>query len=99
MNATLTVLEGCAGSHQGIGWETFTDAVIKKISDEKEHVVFILWGKYAQSKQKLIDFEKHLILAAPHPSPLSAYAGFFGSKPFSTTNTYLKAHGKAPIAW
>ncbi len=99
LNATLTVLEGRAGSHQGIGWETFTDAVIKKISDEKEHVVFILWGKYAQSKQKLIDSEKHLILTAPHPSPLSAYAGFFGSKPFSKTNAYLEAHGKTPIAW
>jgi uracil-DNA glycosylase len=99
LNATLTVLEGRAGSHQGLGWETFTDAVIKKISDEKEHVVFILWGRYAQSKSGLIDENKHCVLKAPHPSPLSAYAGFFGSKPFSKTNEYLKAHGKTHIAW
>jgi uracil-DNA glycosylase len=99
LNATLTVLEGRAGSHQGLGWETFTDAVIKKISDEKEHVVFILWGRYAQSKSPLIDTAKHLILASAHPSPLSAHAGFFGSKPFSKTNAYLIAHGKTPIVW
>lgn len=99
LNATLTVLEGRAGSHQGLGWERFTDAVIKKVSEEKEHVVFILWGRYAQSKSALIDPQKHLILKAPHPSPLSAHAGFFGSKPFSQTNEYLKAHGKTPIEW
>jgi uracil-DNA glycosylase len=99
LNATLTVLEGRAGSHQGLGWETFTDAVIKKVSDEKENIVFILWGRYAQSKSALIDSTKHLILKAPHPSPLSAHAGFFGSKPFSQTNDYLKAHGKTPIDW
>jgi len=99
LNATLTVREGAAGSHQGLGWETFTDAVIKKISDEKEHVVFLLWGRYAQSKSVLIDQKKHCVLEAPHPSPLSAYAGFFGSKHFSKTNEYLKAHGKTPIEW
>lgn len=99
LNATLTVQEGMAGSHQGLGWETFTDVVIKKVSDEKEHVVFLLWGRYAQSKAALIDQEKHLVLQAPHPSPLSAHAGFFGSKHFSKTNDYLKAHGKTPIEW
>ena len=99
LNTTLTVQEGMAGSHQGLGWETFTDAVIKKISDEKEQVVFLLWGRYAQGKAALIDQEKHLVLQAPHPSPLSAYAGFFGSKHFSKTNEYLKVHGKTPIEW
>ncbi len=99
LNATLTVLEGKAGSHQGLGWETFTDAVIRKISDQREHIVFILWGRYAQSKSTLIDEGKHCVLKAPHPSPLSAYAGFFGSKPFSKTNEYLKTHGKTHIAW
>lgn len=99
LNATLTVREGQAGSHQDIGWETFTDAIIKKISDEKKGVVFILWGRYAQSKEGLIDATKNLILKAPHPSPLSAYTGFFGSKPFSKTNTYLEQHHKKPIIW
>lgn len=99
LNATLTVLAGKPGSHQNLGWEQFTDAVIKKISDEKVHVVFILWGKYAQSKENLIDWEKHLILKAPHPSPFSAHSGFFGSKPFSKTNEYLKKHKKKPIEW
>lgn len=99
LNATLTVAAGTAGSHQGIGWEQFTDAVIQKISDEKEHVVFLLWGKYAQSKEKRIDTTKHLVLKAPHPSPLSAYSGFFGCKHFSKTNAYLKLHKKAEIVW
>lgn len=99
LNATLTVREGCAGSHQGIGWETFTDAVIKKISDERKEIVFILWGRYAQSKEGLIDGTKHLVLKAPHPSPLSAYTGFFGSKPFSKTNAYLEHHHKKAIIW
>jgi uracil-DNA glycosylase len=88
-----------AGSHQQKGWERFTDATIKLLNDEREHLVFILWGKPAQRKEKLIDAEKHLILKAPHPSPLSVYRGFFGSKPFSKTNDYLRANGIEPIHW
>lgn len=99
LNATLTVESGKAGSHQGMGWERFTDAVIKKISDEKEHVVFLLWGKYAQNKESLIDTAKHCVLKAPHPSPLSAHTGFFGCKHFSKTNTYLEKYGKKLIVW
>jgi uracil-DNA glycosylase len=99
LNTVLTVRAGEAHSHKGLGWETFTDAVIKLISDKKDHVVFILWGKPAQSKAKLIDTSKHLILTAAHPSPLSSYRGFFGSKPFSKTNMYLKAHGIKEIDW
>ncbi|MCB9818990.1 uracil-DNA glycosylase [Candidatus Nomurabacteria bacterium] len=99
LNATLTVKEATAGAHQGWGWEEFTDATIKKISDEKEGVVFMLWGRYAQNKSALIDESKHLILKAPHPSPLSAYSGWFGSKHFSQANTYLESHGKEPIDW
>lgn len=99
LNATLTVLPGQPGSHQGLGWEIFTDAVIKTVSDTKEHVVFILWGKYAQAKRSLIDSTKHLIIESPHPSPFSAHTGFFGSKPFSRSNEYLKTHGRKPIDW
>lgn len=99
LNATLTVKESSPGSHQGQGWEIFTDAVIKKIAQEKEQVVFILWGKYAQAKASLIDSNKHLILSAPHPSPFSAYTGFFGSKPFSRTNEYLVKTNRTPIVW
>lgn len=99
LNATLTVKESSPASHQGQGWETFTDAVIKKISQEKEHVVFILWGKFAEAKASLIDSSKHLILTAPHPSPFSAYKGFLGSKPFSKTNEYLVKTNQVPIAW
>ena len=99
LNTVLTVRVGQAHSHKEQGWETFTDAVIKLISDKKEHVVFILWGKPAQSKIRLIDSSKHLILQAPHPSPLSSYRGYFGSKPFSKTNTYLKEHGIKEIDW
>ncbi len=99
LNATLTVYESKAGSHQGWGWEEFTDAAIKKVSDEKENVVFLLWGKYAQNKSFLIDESKHLILKAPHPSPLSAYNGWFGSKHFSKTNDYLKSVDKSEIDW
>lgn len=99
LNTVLTVLAGEAHSHKGKGWETFTDAVIKLISDKKENVVFILWGTPAQNKRKLIDESKHLILRAPHPSPLSSYRGFFGSKPFSKTNSYLKEHGIKEIDW
>lgn len=99
LNATLTVEAGKPGSHHGIGWGQFTDAVVKKLSDEKEHLVFILWGKYAQEKGAVIDRKRHLVLSAPHPSPLSAHTGFFGSKPFSTANAYLKEHGVSPLHW
>lgn len=99
LNATLTVKANLAGSHQGIGWETFTNTIIKTVSDRKEHVVFILWGKYAQAKISLIDQNKHLVLTAPHPSPFSAYTGFFGSKPFSKTNEYLEKHKLKKIEW
>ena len=99
LNATLTVEGGKPGSHQGLGWEQFTDAVIQKISDQKEQVVFLLWGKYAQMKGEKIDTQKHLVLTAPHPSPFSAYTGFFGCRHFSMTNEYLKNHGEKPIEW
>jgi uracil-DNA glycosylase len=99
LNATLTVRMGLAGSHQSKGWEFFTDAVIKKISDQKQNVVFILWGNYAIKKSNLIDQSKHLIISSVHPSPLSAHRGFFGSKPFSKTNEYLTTHHFAPIDW
>lgn len=99
LNATLTVDAGKAGSHQGKGWEEFTDAVIGKVSKDKEHVVFILWGAYAQKKEELIDHSKHLILKSAHPSPFSADRGFFGSKPFSKTNAYLQKYGKTIIDW
>ena len=99
LNATLTVREHEAGSHQNRGWETFTDAVIRCLATEKEHLVFILWGGYAQRKGAFIDRSRHLVIASPHPSPLSAYHGFFGTKPFSRTNDYLKANGIEPIDW
>ncbi|MCZ8022365.1 MAG: uracil-DNA glycosylase [Cyclobacteriaceae bacterium] len=99
LNATLTVRESSPGSHQKKGWETFTDAVIKKISEEKEHVVFILWGAYAQKKTELINTEKHLILSSAHPSPFSADRGFFGNKHFSKANAYLKQNGLTEINW
>lgn len=99
LNATLTVEKDKAGSHQGKGWEAFTDAVIKVVSTQKENVVFILWGKFAQSKARLIDETKHLILIAAHPSPFSAYNGFFGCKHFSKTNHYLKQHQSQIINW
>ena len=99
LNATLTVRAHQAGSHQRRGWETFTDAVIKKLSDERENLVFILWGSYAQSKAAFINASKHLILQSAHPSPLSAYRGFFGNKHFSKTNAYLAEHKKTPIKW
>jgi len=99
LNTVLTVRAGEAHSHKGKGWEIFTDTVIKLISDKKKDVVFILWGKPAQEKSKLIDESKHFILKAPHPSPLSSYRGFFGSKPFSKTNAYLKEHGIKEIHW
>ena len=99
LNATLTVRARQAGSHQKKGWENFTDAVIKKVSDEKENVVFILWGRFAQGKESLIDTSKHHIIKSPHPSPFSANNGFFGSRPFSKTNEYLKSVGKKEIDW
>lgn len=99
LNATLTVRAGTPGSHQNRGWERFTDAVIKKISDEKEGVVFMLWGGYAQRKGTVINKEKHLILKSPHPSPLSAYRGFLGNRHFSKANAYLREKGKNEIDW
>jgi uracil-DNA glycosylase len=99
LNAILTVQAHVAGSHQNKGWERFTDAVIKTLSDQKENLVFILWGGYAQRKGKIIDESKHLVIKSVHPSPLSAYNGFFGSKPFSQTNAYLIFNNKEPIDW
>ncbi|MEO9005211.1 MAG: uracil-DNA glycosylase [Ginsengibacter sp.] len=99
LNASLTVRQNEPGSHAKIGWLQFTDQVIKKISDEKEGIVFILWGKFAQEKQSLIDETKHFVLKAAHPSPFSADKGFFGSKHFSKTNELLVKQHKAPIDW
>ena len=99
LNATLTVQADLAGSHQKKGWETFTDSTIKAVAEEKEHVVFLLWGNYAQQKAPYIDRTKHLVLTAVHPSPLSAHRGFFGCKHFSQANQYLKEHGLEPINW
>lgn len=99
LNAILTVVASTPASHQKLGWEDFTDEVIKTISQRKEHVVFILWGNYARAKRVLIDQTKHLVIEAPHPSPFSAYSGFFGSKPFSQVNEYLKQQGKREINW
>ncbi|MGL4346928.1 MAG: uracil-DNA glycosylase [Chitinophagaceae bacterium] len=99
LNATLTVKAHQASSHTHIGWQIFTDKVIQTLSEEKKHLVFILWGNYAKQKTSLIDPTKHLILTAAHPSPLSAYNGFFGCKHFSTTNKYLSQHNISPIAW
>lgn len=99
LNSVLTVQHGLPGSHRGQGWENFTDAVISAISRECEGVVFILWGNSAISKMNLIDPSRHEIITSPHPSPFSAYSGFFGSRPFSRANEYLKARGKPPIIW
>lgn len=99
LNATLTVRAHQAGSHQGKGWETFTDTVIKKLSEKKEGLVFILWGNYAQAKEVLIDTSKHHILKTVHPSPLSASRGFFGCRHFSKANEILQKLGKGPIDW
>ena len=99
INATLTVRAHAAGSHQNKGWETFTDAVIHRLAEEKEHLVFILWGAYAQKKGSFIDSNKHLVLKSPHPSPLSAHRGFFGNKHFSQANEYLINTGQSPINW
>lgn len=99
LNATLTVREHCAGSHQGRGWETFTDNVIRALSAGRDSLVFLLWGSFAISKRALIDTNKHLVLTSPHPSPLSAYRGFFGNHHFSTANNWLVGHGLTPIQW
>ena len=99
LNATLTVRAHQAGSHQHQGWETFTDAAISALSERRQGVVFLLWGSYAIAKRKLIDPGKHLVLTAPHPSPLSAYRGFFGCHHFSLTNRYLMDEGLEPIDW
>ncbi|MBA4849907.1 uracil-DNA glycosylase [Emticicia sp. BO119] len=100
LNATLTVRAGQAGSHQGKGWEQFTDAVIECLNDEKDSIVFLLWGKYAQVKGKIIDDRKHFVLRAKHPSPMAAnYGGWFGNKHFSQANNYLKSRGLEPIDW
>ena len=100
LNATLTVRKANAGSHQGKGWEQFTDTAIRKLSDERTNLVFLLWGKYAQNKESLINKNNgHLILKAPHPSPFSAYTGFLGCKHFSQTNAFLQSNGIEPINW
>ena len=99
LNATLTVEAHKAGSHQNKGWETFTDSAIKTLAENREHLVFMLWGSYAQRKGAFIDRSRHLVLQAPHPSPLSAYRGFFGCKHFSAANAYLISQGLSPIVW
>lgn len=100
LNATLTVRAGAAGSHQGKGWEIFTDSVIRHLNEEKDGIVFLLWGKYAQDKGKIIDDKKHFVLRAKHPSPMSAnYGGWFGNKHFSQANNYLQSKGLPTIEW
>ncbi len=99
LNTVLTVRAHQANSHHGIGWEEFTDAAIRAVNAQDRPIVYILWGRPAQMKKSMLNNPKHLILEAPHPSPLSAYRGFFGSKPFSQTNEFLKTHGVEPIDW
>jgi uracil-DNA glycosylase len=99
LNAVLTVERGQAGSHQGKGWEIFTDAIVQLLNDERENLVFMLWGSYAMKKGAVIDSRKHLVLKAPHPSPLSAHRGFLGCRHFSSANDYLKKHQQLPIDW
>ena len=99
LNTVLTVRAHQANSHRGIGWEEFTDAAIKALNEQDRPIVFILWGKPAQMKKQMLNNPKHLILEAPHPSPLSAYRGFFGSKPFSQANAFLEKNGIEPIDW
>lgn len=99
LNATMTVEQGQAGAHQGKGWETFTDTIINKLNQHRQGVVFMLWGSYAQKKASMIDAERHLVLQSVHPSPLSAYRGFFGCKHFSKANGYLQGQGLEPIHW
>ncbi|MGX6961900.1 uracil-DNA glycosylase [Vagococcus xieshaowenii] len=99
LNTVLTVEAGKANSHSGKGWERFTDAVIRQLGEREEPIIFVLWGKQAQVKKRFINKNKHVILTAPHPSPLSSYRGFFGSKPYSSINNQLKSWGQAPINW
>lgn len=99
LNSVLTVTQGQPGAHQGLGWELFTDKIIQLLSQRAEPMVFILWGSYAQAKGAHIPLDKHLVLSAPHPSPLSAYRGFFGSKPFSAIQQFLLKQGVTPIQW
>ena len=99
LNAVLTVEEGKPASHQNRGWETFTDAVIAKLNEQRDHLVFLLWGSYAQKKGQVIDRSRHLVLTSVHPSPLSAYRGFLGCSHFSQANAYLQKTGQSPINW
>jgi uracil-DNA glycosylase len=99
LNAVLTVERGRAGSHQGKGWEQFTDAVVRELNDGRDGLVFLLWGSYAMKKGAVIDRRRHLVLTAPHPSPLSAHRGFFGCRHFSKTNAWLEQQGLEPIRW
>jgi uracil-DNA glycosylase len=99
LNASLTVRAGEAGSHRGLGWERLTDGIIAQLSDRRDHLVFMLWGNFARAKAALIDEARHLVLEAPHPSPLSAYRGFFGCGHFSRANAYLAEHDRGPITW
>ncbi|MEE2731250.1 MAG: uracil-DNA glycosylase [Pseudomonadota bacterium] len=99
LNAVLTVEQSKAAAHQGKGWEQFTDAAIKELNDQREGIVFLLWGSYAQKKGQIIDTSKHCVLKAPHPSPLSAHRGFFGCRHFSKANQYLESIGQTPIDW
>ncbi|PWU14294.1 MAG: uracil-DNA glycosylase [Bdellovibrio sp.] len=99
LNAVLTVEEGRAASHQGHGWEQFTDAIIHRLNEERDGIAFVLWGSYAQRKAAFVDRKKHFVLESPHPSPLSAHRGFFGSRPFSRVNAFLRSRGQEPIDW
>ena len=99
LNSMLTVEKNKPGSHQKKGWEKFTDEILRTVDRESDHCVFILWGSYAQKKGDFLNTKKHLVLKSPHPSPLSAYRGFFGSKPFSKTNSFLKSKNLQPISW
>jgi uracil-DNA glycosylase len=99
LNSVLTVEQGAAAAHQGKGWETFTDKVIALLNEQEQPIAFVLWGAYAQRKGKIIDPKRHMVISSVHPSPLSAYRGFFGSRPFSKINDYLIAHGQTPINW
>lgn len=99
LNAVLTVRESQAASHEGLGWEEFTDKIIHLLNEEKENLVFVLWGSYAQKKASFVDRNKHFVIESPHPSPLSAYRGFFGTRPFSRVNSYLKTKGIQEVDW
>jgi uracil-DNA glycosylase len=99
LNSVLTVEQGRAASHQGKGWERFTDRVVEVLSARREHLVFLLWGSYAERKGRIVDRSRHLVLVSPHPSPLSAYRGFIGNGHFSSANRYLEQNGQSPVAW